>query len=152
VVELLDHDYPLETTEFDTPLTQELSHLTGCRQCKSGILVGREGRFGRFYGCSNYPLCEHVERGCQVCAQPMQRAGRFNLCLAPNCTGWVPLCPDCGGEMTQREGSHGQFWGCRNYRRDDPASCKHTEDTIVYRAQPADLSERPVIATEDLVT
>ena len=31
-------------------------------------------------------------------------------------------CPDCGGELVQRSGSKGVFWGCKNYPK-----CNHTE-------------------------
>lgn len=32
-----------------------------CPSCKSKMIV-RNGRNGKFYGCSGYPLCRHMER------------------------------------------------------------------------------------------
>ena len=115
-----------------TSLAQRMFQLIRCNDCHTGTLVGRQGRSGRFYGCSNYPLCKHVEHGCSSCGQPMQRLGRFKVCIDPACADWVPVCPDCGGEMTQRSGRYGDFWGCRNYRREEAVSCQHTEHRIVF--------------------
>ena len=33
-----------------------------CPKCKNGKLTKRSGRFGDFYGCSNYPKCKHTEK------------------------------------------------------------------------------------------
>lgn len=33
-----------------------------CPKCNSGTLVERDGRYGSFYGCSNYPKCKHTEK------------------------------------------------------------------------------------------
>jgi len=32
-----------------------------CPSCGTGGLVARTGRYGRFLGCTNYPICEHTE-------------------------------------------------------------------------------------------
>ncbi len=31
-------------------------------QCCGADLVLRQGKFGMFIGCSNYPACEHIEQ------------------------------------------------------------------------------------------
>jgi hypothetical protein len=31
-----------------------------CPKCKSGYMTKKDGRFGLFYGCSNYPICKHI--------------------------------------------------------------------------------------------
>ena len=129
IVELLEGDYFLELQEFETPLSQSEFGLIKCPGCKTGTLQLREGQYGTFYGCNNYPLCTHKERGCQNCGSVMQRAGRYKVCINPECGGWVPLCPECGAEMVSREGKFGSFWGCRNYRKNGE-SCNHTEKTI----------------------
>ena len=33
-----------------------------CPNCKIGNLVMRKGKYGPFYGCSQYPKCAYVER------------------------------------------------------------------------------------------
>ena len=27
----------------------------------------------------------------------------------------IPVCPQCGGEMAERKGAYGQFYGCKGY-------------------------------------
>ena len=33
-----------------------------CPKCKSGILIKRKGKFGEFFGCSNYPRCKFTTK------------------------------------------------------------------------------------------
>lgn len=71
-----------------------------CPDCETGILVEREGRFGTFVACSNYPKCKHVE------SDPEEEARKK--------TG--VQCPTCGkGEMVERRGRFGVFYSCSNY-------------------------------------
>ncbi|MCL5775110.1 MAG: restriction endonuclease [Patescibacteria group bacterium] len=42
----------------ELPMT-ETSRL--CPNC-GGVMVKRNGKFGNFYGCSNYPKCKHTEK------------------------------------------------------------------------------------------
>ena len=134
VVELLKENYPLELNEFETSLSQQLFHLIKCMKCKTGSMVARAGKTGTFYGCTKYPLCNHMERGCGKCSSPMQRKGRFKVCLSDTCGHWVPVCSKCGAEMTQRTGPYGTFWGCRNYRKEGD-SCGHKEQEISFRPE-----------------
>ena len=130
LVELLKNKYPLALDDFETSLTQASFERIRCVKCKTGTLVAVQGK--SFYGCSNYPLCNHTESGCQACGNPMQRVGRFKLCLDPDCESWLPVCPKCGGDMVQRKGRYGTFWGCRNFRGGDDISCRHTENEISF--------------------
>ena len=41
---------------------EELGTLETCSQCKTGKMALRNGRYGQFYGCTNYPNCKHTER------------------------------------------------------------------------------------------
>jgi DNA helicase-4 len=132
VVELLTDQYPVELNEFETSLAQKLFQAISCNKCETGTMVPREGKFGPFYGCSHYPLCDNAENGCRICGNPMQHLGRFKVCINPDCASWVPTCPQCGAEMAQREGRYGKFWGCSNYRGEEHVSCSHTENSITY--------------------
>jgi ssDNA-binding Zn-finger/Zn-ribbon topoisomerase 1 len=40
-----------------------------CPRCNKGLLKLREGKYGQFYGCSNYPNCKFVQA---VNSQPYQ--------------------------------------------------------------------------------
>ena len=131
VLELIEKAYPIEVDEFDASLAQKLFQLIKCGRCKTGALVPRESRFGRFYGCNKYPLCDHKERGCERCGGHMHRQGRFKVCLNEVCGNWVPVCPVCGAEMVRRKARGGSFWGCRSYRRAGEG-CSHTESDIQY--------------------
>ncbi len=65
-----------------------------CPLCGSP-LVYRDGKFGRFIGCSNFPTCRHTE-------QILVKLG-------------IP-CPQCGGELLEKRTRRGKsFYGCVNY-------------------------------------
>lgn len=58
-------------------------------------LVYRQGRFGRFIGCSNYPGCRYTE-------QILIKVG--------------VACPNCGGDLIEKRSKRGRvFYGCANY-------------------------------------
>lgn len=65
-----------------------------------GRLIEREGKFGRFIACSNYPKCKFVKQ------DPAE--------LERTKTGVT--CPTCKkGEMMERRGRFGIFFACSNY-------------------------------------
>lgn len=67
-------------------------------------LVYREGRFGRFIGCSTFPTCRHTE-------QIIVKVG-------------VP-CPKDGGDIVEKKTRKGRvFYGCNNYPACDWTSWK----------------------------
>jgi DNA topoisomerase-1 len=66
-----------------------------CPKCKEAKLVIKDGRFGPFTSCSNYPKCKYIK---------------------PKTIG-VP-CPKsgCGGELIERRSRFGKvFYGCIKY-------------------------------------
>ncbi len=67
-------------------------------------LVYRDGRFGRFIGCSNFPSCRHTE-------QIVHKLGID--------------CPKDGGDIIERRTRKGRiFYGCSNYPECDWTSWK----------------------------
>ncbi len=63
-----------------------------CPKCDS-FLVVKQGRFGEFTACTNYPTCKYVK---------MKTTG-------------VP-CPKDGGDIVERKSRRGKaFYGCANY-------------------------------------
>jgi DNA topoisomerase-1 len=73
---------------------------------KEGQLVQREGRFGLFISCNNYPKCKYIKQDALL-----------------NSTG--VKCGDCkDGEMVERRGRFGPFFSCSNY-----PECKHITKT-----------------------
>jgi len=131
VVELLRDEYEVELNEFSISLSQQLLHMLKCMKCKTGTMVPRQSRYGRFFGCNKFPLCSHRERGCALCDSQMRRTDRFKICINPECQNWVPVCPSCGAEMVRRKGRYGEFWGCKNYRFGSEG-CLHTENEILF--------------------
>ncbi|OGG71593.1 DNA topoisomerase I [Candidatus Kaiserbacteria bacterium RIFCSPLOWO2_01_FULL_51_21] len=90
-----------EGKELEGPKeTGELCPLCGDLPAgKAGKLVEREGRFGKFIACSNYPKCKYLK-------------GSGNG--LENSTG--VKCPVCKeGEMIPRRGRFGIFYSCSNY-------------------------------------
>lgn len=67
---------------------------------KDGKLIEREGRFGKFIACSNYPKCKYIKKS------PEEEAkGKTGV-----------MCPECKtGEITERRGRFGFFYSCSNY-------------------------------------
>jgi DNA topoisomerase-1 len=63
-----------------------------CPRCSSNLVV-KQGRFGEFTACSNYPACKYVK---------LQTTG--------------VKCPKDGGEIVERKSRRGKvFYGCSNY-------------------------------------
>ncbi|MDI6820754.1 MAG: type I DNA topoisomerase [Patescibacteria group bacterium] len=71
-----------------------------CPPTHGGKLIEREGRFGKFIACSNYPKCKYVKKSEEE--------------ETKNKTGIT--CPECNkGELTGRRGRFGVFYSCSNY-------------------------------------
>ena len=70
-----------------------------CNVCKKGTMTERRGRFGTFYGCSNYPKCKFIKKD----------ENSKQVTTGVKCTV-------CGkGEMVEKKGRFGIFYGCSNY-------------------------------------
>lgn len=135
---------------WKTP-TQETGEA--CPKCGSPLIY-KEGKNGKFVGCSNYPKCKYVKKeqkevvytgsNCPNCGSPLverrDRKGEvFVACSSyPRCkyveprknegtTGDKPvkICPKCGGEMVKKKGKYSSFYGCSNY-----PTCSYTEKIL----------------------
>ena len=110
VNELIDGGYDVDV--FGRPPESDVS----CPQCAGGRLERRENsRSGSvFYGCSNFPLCEHRTRACPRCGSGLPvRSGEAYRCR--DCDGTIEACPECGGWFDTRMGKYGRFLGCSNF-------------------------------------
>lgn len=66
-----------------------------CPKCGQAKLVMKDGRFGQFISCSNYPKCKYIK---------------------PKTVGVPCPKPGCGGELTERRSKRGKvFYGCLKY-------------------------------------
>ena len=78
-------------------ITVKGEHL--CPQCGKGVLQLRNGRNGKFWGCSQYPVCKAA-------------------CDDNNGEPQKPkhVCPRCKtGSLQWIKGRNGPFWGCTKY-------------------------------------
>ena len=110
VTELIDGQY--DVTVFGRPPEGDVP----CPQCKEGRVERRENaRDGTvFYGCSNWPYCEHTGRPCPKCGTGLPvRSGNAFRCR--DCGGSIEICPSCGGWLETRMGKFGRFLGCSNF-------------------------------------
>jgi DNA helicase-4 len=135
VVELIQGNYAIEQEEFNTSLVQQIFEDINCVRCTTGTLKPRTGNFKSFYSCSHFPLCDHKEEGCELCASPMTRKRYvgFKVCLNETCGHTVPVCSICGGDMKLKKGPYSEFWGCCNYRGKTIPSCSNTLDKAKFR-------------------
>lgn len=135
VRELIDGQYAILTDEFQGRGFQKQLADTRCDRCQTGYMIARKSQYGIFYGCNQYPLCNHTQKGCLKCGSVMIEKGRSRICKNKDCGVAEPVCPKCGGSMILRKGKYGQFWGCSNYRSQAGFSCEHTEQAINSRTR-----------------
>lgn len=133
---------PLVENAYEKMPVKELEKVGRICPEDGGELVYRNGRFGKFISCINFPTCKYTEsadadipeeqqqtKPCPNCGQPMRlKKGRFGLfwaCSNTECKHTEPLkkpkptgemCPVCGHELVERTNKRGKpFIGCSNY-------------------------------------
>jgi DNA topoisomerase-1 len=78
-----------------TPKKPDVPLDETCPKCGEAKLVLKEGRFGEFISCSNYPKCKYIK---------------------PKTVGVACPKPGCGGEIIERRSKRGKvFYGCLKY-------------------------------------
>ncbi|MCY3596629.1 MAG: UvrD-helicase domain-containing protein, partial [Rhodospirillales bacterium] len=118
VMELINGRYDVEV--FGRPPEGDVS----CPRCTGGRSVRRENARsgGVFYGCSNFPLCEHTARPCPHCGNGLPvKSGEAFRCL--DCGEAVEACPVCDGWLNAKMGKYGRFLGCSNF-----PGCEYTRN------------------------
>lgn len=101
---------------------------TYCPECVTGELIRRTGKFGVFFSCANYPLCDFKAPTCKRCDQGAfvrhPSAGIY-VCSNLECGHSERICPKCGtGRLTERTSQYGSFLGCTNFSK---GNCRHKE-------------------------
>ncbi len=127
-IELLKEFYkefePIVQKAFDEMVKKE-PEKTGelCPECKSDLVI-RDGRYGKFVACSNYPECKYIKKEEKEVIE-------------------VVKCPKCEDgsvvEKTTRKGK--TFWGCNKYPKCDYATwykpieekCSKCEELLVLK-------------------
>ncbi len=117
-------EYTANVGEDGSPQERQKPKTTGetCPECGNGELLIREGRRGKFLGCSNYPRCHYTRDYADETATgdaPDRPEGEE----APSDPNAVNVtCDKCGAGMSIRSGRRGKFLGCNNY-----PECKGTK-------------------------
>ena len=74
-----------------------------CPECGSDLVI-RNGRYGKFTACSNYPTCKYIKKEEKVVVN-------------------LAACPKCDGHIIERKTKRGKsFFGCSSYPKCDYAS------------------------------
>ncbi|MBN1892496.1 MAG: type I DNA topoisomerase [Clostridiales bacterium] len=131
----------VEKAKSDVEKVEVVAKPTGekCPECKDGDLMIKEGRYGKFIACSNFPECKHtdniqtpVDAKCPICGSGLvSRVSRkfkgriFYTCdkkgSDPNCSfiSWdIPVegkkCEVCGQYMVHKKFRGQAYTKCSN--------------------------------------
>lgn len=100
----LDEAYEkVSTSSFELP--KEETDII-CEKCGS-VMIVKNGRFGKFAACPNYPQCKNTK--------PLTKNGASeeDRPKEPEIADFK--CEACGGNMVLRTGRYGSFYACENY-------------------------------------
>lgn len=87
-----------------------------CPDCQHDLVI-RQGRFGKFISCSNYPECKYTRKIEQDKEKP-EPIGE--------------LCPDCQSELVKRKSRYGNYFiGCSNFPK-----CKYIRNDETSEKKP----------------
>jgi len=118
-----------EKTDYQIEVLGKDTEKMVCEKCKSGTMVLHEGPHGKFYRCSNHPLCKNTRRTCPDCGIGLMVKGSGPERECSHCDNKLKPCPRCGtGFLIRRNGPSGSFFGCTNYS-DHVINCKYTAAT-----------------------
>lgn len=130
---LADFYYPFmdEIAKGKTSIaSQKLAEKIGeaCPNC-GGELLRRQGRFGEFIACSNYPKCKY-SRNADASAEEASEEKAAPEVLDEK-------CPQCGKNLIKRKGRYGEFIACEGYPK-----CKYSR-----KIEGAAKEKKPLVST-----
>ena len=116
-VELDKAQTHLKAGSFEIPV--EKTDLI-CEKCGAQMVV-KEGRYGKFAACPNYPACRNTK--------PLTEDGKAKeeedkVVKKPPVVADFK-CELCGADMVQRTGRYGTFFACSNY-----PTCRFTKQKV----------------------
>ena len=109
--ELESAEETMKTAEIEVPV-EETDII--CEKCGSKMVV-KNGRFGKFAACPNYPQCRNtkpLEAAKEAKAEVETEEGEKE---AKKVIVADFKCEKCGADMVQRNGRYGSFFACSRY-------------------------------------
>ncbi len=83
-----------------------------CDKCGATMVI-KNGRFGKFAACPNYPTCKNTRK--------LDKNGKAVAKGSSEPIRTDKKCSLCGGTMLLRSGRYGEFYACENF-----PTCKNT--------------------------
>jgi DNA helicase-4 len=101
-----------------------------CPTCQGQTIRRTEGRYGAFWACAHYPLCDGKLETCDRCRDgalvALSTSGDTLRCTT--CGHEVERCPRCRqGRLVERTGRYGAFLACSRWQ--GGAGCQYTRNT-----------------------
>ncbi|MEG2118572.1 MAG: type I DNA topoisomerase, partial [Clostridia bacterium] len=97
-------DAELEKVDYKKPV--EYTDII-CEKCGATMVI-KEGRYGKFAACPNYPTCKNTKK--------LAADGKNADVVSPEQEILSDeKCPVCGKEMILKKGAFGTFFACRDY-------------------------------------
>ena len=103
--ELASAEEKIKNAEIEVP-AEETDII--CEKCGSRMVV-KNGRFGKFAACPNYPQCKNTQKLTKPTAKESEKAAPKQLVFADF------KCEKCGSDVVQRTGKFGTFYACVKY-------------------------------------
>lgn len=124
---------------FSLKAADEVSNVK-CDKC-GALMVVRNGKFGKFLACPNYPKCKNTKpietlddgeikpqgNGDSFSLRPASGSTAPEESTAPAATGEV--CEKCGRPMVLRKGRYGNFLACSGY-----PECKNIRNIMTVKS------------------
>lgn len=104
-------------------LTDKDGNKILCDKCKTGYLVERWNKGGRFASCSNYPECKNIKN--------IDEKGEVYEPQKQEVIMTEEKCSLCGKNMVLKEGKFGKYYACIDY----PKKCKGTRPYVDPQAE-----------------
>lgn len=124
---------------FSLKAADEVSNVK-CDKC-GALMVVRNGKFGKFLACPNYPKCKNTKpietlddgeikpqgNGDSFSLRPASGSTAPDESTAPEAAGEV--CEKCGRPMVLRKGRYGNFLACSGY-----PECKNIRNIMTVKS------------------
>ena len=105
--ELANAEEKIKNAEIEVP-AEETDII--CEKCGSRMVV-KNGRFGKFAACPNYPQCKNTKK----LTKPTDKAEEGEKAEPKQPVYADFKCEKCGSDVVQRTGKFGTFYACVRY-------------------------------------